>query len=232
MLLLLTRPETASRRFLAQVEAVAGQPVPHVIAPLMRIVPLDQRPELEGHASAIFTSEAGVAAFLQLGGKARGPAWCVGARTAQAATEAGFAVQHVAQDAEQLVAVINPLGPVVHFHGVHTRGDVVNRLASRGISAQGCAIYDQRPEPLSGEAKDALMSPGGICLPVFSPRTAQLFAQSCPDGMQSGLHVVALSKAVADAVSWPAKRICVAVEPTGDAMCDLVAKCLQGSNAA
>lgn len=218
--LLLTRPEEASRRF---AEAL-GVPAP-VISPLLQIVPLGPLPALaEG---LIFTSQNGVAAYEALGGVSGKSVWCVGQRTAEASARLGLQVREVAPTAEELVRVSFPLINLTHLHGVHTRGDVAERLTAQGVPCQSQVIYDQSAVPLSPEARALLLSKADILLPLFSPRTAALFAQDCPAVAWPSLTVIAMSPAVAEPLSdYPIGKLIIADQPTGETMLTLAARCL------
>lgn len=225
--LLLTRPAPASARFLAELEASLGRAIPAVISPLLRIAPHGVLPDLGDVAGVIFTSEAGVAAWAALGGQARGRAWCVGARTAAAAQGMGFEIAGVAETADDLVQAVTEAGPLVHLHGRFTRGDVVERLRARGLQVAGHCLYDQVAQPLSDEAQTLLGQENAICVPLFSPRTAELLAEALPTSLSATLFVCVMSDAVAQAARGiPAKTLHIAASPTGDAMRKEVAKCL------
>lgn len=205
---LLTRPRPASERF---AQGLGDANV--VIAPLMEIVSLGAPIELEGMAGLILTSEAAVAFVPQT----TLPAYCVGARTNAAAHAAGMQADCVGQDAEELVKTLadhRPKGPLLHLHGTHTRGDIVERLCAIGLSITGLAVYDQQDVPPSAAFHDALTLPN-LLVPLFSPRSATLFARAATD-LRSDAKIVALSQAVADALPQTmAAQTLIAPSPTG-----------------
>ncbi|TNC74331.1 uroporphyrinogen-III synthase [Rubellimicrobium roseum] len=215
--LLLTRPEAASRRFLAACEAGWGRPIPALVSPVMEIVPVPV--VLAGRPAAlVLTSENGAtrAGELDLSGL---PAWCVGPRTADVARRAGLRPVAVARDAEGLLATIlvaRPAGPLLHLRGEHGRGDLAARLGAAGIVASEAVAYRQQERPPSPEARTALDGPDSFVAPVFSPRSALLLAGWHP---RAALHVVAISPAVAAAAATlcPASLV-VAPHPEGSAM--------------
>jgi uroporphyrinogen-III synthase len=218
---------------LADVAQDLGRDVPAVISPLLRIVPVGVAPDMAGAAAVIFTSQAGVEAFAALGGVASGAAWCVGDRTAQAARAEGFTVAGVAETAEALVAAVSGAGPLVHLHGKHTRGDVAERLRTRGVSVVAACVYDQVAQALSPQAEALLRAPGPVCVPLFSPRTAQLFHQALPSPLHATLFLCAMSPAVAEAAAGiPAEVLQIASAPTGSAMLKEVAKRLNAPHVA
>ncbi len=218
--LILTRPIEASRRFLGEVEAVLGRPVTHIISPVMKVVPMavDDLPEPLG--GVVFSSENGVRQAERLSLPQGLTAWCVGDRTAQVADAAGFRARSAQGDAEALIAMIcaaRPEGPLIHLHGEHTRGDVADRLTAAGVPCGSLAIYAQVPTRLTPEARAALSGDKPVILPLFSPRSATILTGV--GGMTARLHVIAMSKAVADeAAILPIETMVIADAPNGPAM--------------
>ena len=194
--LLLTRPAEASARFAAAVQAqVPGARV--VISPLM--APAFLAPGLPGDWDGVlFTSETGVAGLARLTDR-RGPAVCVGARTADAARAAGWQAQALGGDAEGMVTGLTaaPLqGHWLHARGVDAAGDLGARLRAAGMRVTEVIVYDQRPQPLSDAARVVLSGPSPVTLAVFSPRSARLFvAEAGP--VAAPLQAVAISPAAA-----------------------------------
>ncbi len=190
--LLLTRPEASARRFLSELspEALAGVDV--LISPLMRIVPTGAAVALAEGEEVIFTSAQ--APGLAPAGEGR-RAYCVGARTAEAAQEAGWQVALVAETAADLLARMpGGAAPLVHLAGRHRRGELVARLSAAGRPAQVLVLYDQEPQPLSAEAQSALAAPGPTLVPLFSPRSASLFRAEAR--LLKRVEVIAISDAV------------------------------------
>jgi uroporphyrinogen-III synthase len=218
-LLLLTRPEPASRRFLAELEALAGRRIAAVMAPVLAIEPvpvaLAERP-----AALVLTSEngAGRAGALGLAGLT---AWCVGPRTAHAARAAGLRAIEAGPDAEGLVARLlaeRPEGPLLHLRGEHAAAPVAARLRAGGIEVGEAVAYRQRALPPTGAARAALGGERPVVLPLFSPRSAALVA-GWGVGAGAPLHVVAISPAAARAAApLGARTLDVAARPDGAAM--------------
>ncbi|MGR3621190.1 uroporphyrinogen-III synthase [Pseudophaeobacter sp.] len=194
--LLMTRPQAASQRFVAELpEALlAGLRVIH--APLLQISPLEVKIEYAGFAGVIFTSANGVAAA---GKPVAGlPVYCVGQRTANSAKKAGWQAQVCGGAAAELVAGLRDLRPPVpllHLHGRHTRGEVATRLTELGLPCSSQVIYEQQLLPLSLEIKQEISAQSDVMVPLFSPRTARHFASLGLD--QVNLSLIALSDAVA-----------------------------------
>lgn len=222
-LIVLTRPQEASERFADALRAELGM-VAVAIVPLMDIAPTGEVADLTGAAGLIFTSAAGVAVFAKQSARRDLPAWCVGARTAEAARAIGLAARSADGDADALVAAIlaaRPMGRLVHLCGTHSRGAVAQRLTAAGLKAEELAIYDQAARPATAQLQAALDHPGPIIVPLFSPRSAALFAQAAG---AAPVTAVALSEAVRAALPADlAARAVVADHPDGPAMIRAVA---------
>ncbi|MEM1272587.1 MAG: uroporphyrinogen-III synthase [Pseudomonadota bacterium] len=220
-LILLTRPRAQSERFARSVQSLAETK----ILPLQEIVPTDPIPSLDGIFGLIFTSENGVATFVEASSRRDVVAFCVGERGAIAARAAGMVAQSVGRNADELVAFLlskPPAGTVMHLHGTHVRGDVAARLAAGGISVKHQSIYDQRAvtpaEPIS-----QLGAGRTVFAPLFSARSASLFAAAV--GRAPGdWRCLCLSHAVRDALPpYLSARAKVATCPTAEAIRDLMA---------
>lgn len=226
--LLLTRPQADSERFLAAL--ATDVPFTSIISPLTRIAMIGDLPDLADAGGLVFTSRHGVAAYAKLGGRTDLPAYAVGKATAQAAREAGLAVDHSNGSADDLVAMLLqrcPQGPLVHMHGVHTRGDVARRLTQGGVPCGSAILYDQVAQSLSRTATSALASPGPVVVPLFSPRNAKLLTEARP---QAALLVAAMSEAVAKAAEPLHSRVLrVAPRPDSSSMRDCVVHLLQNA---
>lgn len=219
-LVLITRPRDAALRFSEELRAAVG-PVAVAIIPMLEIKPVVDSVDLDGVSALIFTSAAGVEVFGDLTSDRSLPAWCVGDRTAEAAREIGLRATSAGGDAEALVALMaeaRPEGRLLHLSGVHTRGDVAGRLFEAGLRAEARAIYDQVAAQPGSELVAALAHPGRVIVPLFSPRSAALFAEAA--GAAAGrAEIVALSRAVAEALpDGPAGRARIADSPDAPAM--------------
>jgi uroporphyrinogen-III synthase len=209
--LLMTRPEESSQRFAARMGAV-----PVVISPLIGISFVEKAPEVRDGEHYVLTSAHAVAAISALGLPKR-PAWCVGAATARAAEAAGLPARSADGDADALVAAIvhsEETAPLLHLHGAYTRGDVAGRLSAAGLTTRGAVAYLQ-PEQALSDVAQALT--GCAVVPVFSPRTARIFAENWHG--RARLYLVALSEAVAEPLRQiVAEEICVTARPDAEAM--------------
>lgn len=219
--LVLTRPAPQAR----QIADVLGKDVRIVIAPVMAIVSTGITVDLARYRGVILTSANAVTFAPDLAGFR---VYCVGKRTAEAARARGADVALVAQDADDLVARLHGEGPLVHLRGTHSRGDVAKRLSSAGIETHEVEIYDQKPQPLSPEARALIEGETPVVLPLYSPRSARLLGAALRS-VGPNVHAIVLSAAVAEA--WLAEtgqkaEVCGA--PTGEDMLRRISAALQG----
>jgi len=228
-LILLTRPRAQADRFAADCAARFGDAAAILIAPLIEIVPGAALPDLAGIDGLIFTSENGVRAFAAAPGARHGlPAYCVGDRTAATARDAGLVPHSAGGTADDLVALLlsqRPSGQLLHVHGAHVTGDLAGRLRAGGLQAQGLAAYDQLEQPLAARALAALNGPRVVIAPLFSPRSAMLFARALGGAVPARTALPCLSPAVCAALPAgyrDSATICDA--PTGEAMLSEIAR--------
>lgn len=221
--LLLTRPYAQSEAFAAEVTAtLPGRFAPIVIAPLLGIVPTaGAEIDLEGVGALIFTSANGVDAFAAASPVRSLPAFCVGEMTAAAAGAHGFAALSADGDVTALAALAarewRPgSGALLHVRGRHAAGDLVGALAARGLPARAAELYEQVSQPLSDPARELIRRGAPAVVPLFSPRTARLFATETAGLDLSTLTVVGLSDAAVAPV--PAARRIVARSPGREGM--------------
>ena len=213
--LLLTRPEAQSRVFLAEFQARLGRGVSSVISPVMRIVPVKSGRDLSRYATIIVTSSNAVSRDL-----AGRRVVTVGEKTAAKAQAAGAEARCLGETVDAFLKRIAEVRlPALYLHGVHTRGDMVERARSRGVVVDEAVVYDQAEIALTQAAQDALAS-GRALVPLFSPRSAALVAAY---RVAPGTRVVAISEATADAWTAPGE-VMVALHPDQAAMLEAVAE--------
>jgi len=226
-LVLMTRPQAQSERFLAQL----GQDVDAVISPILKIEPTGAELSPQHYKGVVLTSANALqGTFANFSGLA---CFAVGDATAEEAERCGLMVKSADGTADDLVEMIiaeKPEGRLLFLRGEHSRGELAARLRSAGIDVEEVITYRQRPQPLSSQAVQALQRADIAILPVFSPRSARLLAEALakvPSGAQ--LKVIAMSDAVAG--SWgesvPAE-VFVASEPKATAMVRAVERVLKG----
>ena len=211
--LIITRPAPDGAKFAARFTGVNV-----ILAPLQRIDPVDANCSAQG---VIFTSTNGVAQAKRLG-LTSGNAWCVGNRTAQAATRAGFDAASAQGNAEDLLALIlsdPPQFPIAHIRGRDARGDIAPRLRAKGIDCADCIAYQQTPIPLTAKAVAAIEGAERLIIPLFSPRAAALLLGQVK--LPEHADLIAISPAVAAVLG---NRAIVADRPDGDAMYDATAR--------
>jgi uroporphyrinogen-III synthase len=230
---LVTRPLAEGRAFATALTDRFGTRVRPVLAPLMALKILTPALPPGPFTGVIFTSAAGVEAALRLKPDLPQQAWCVGRKTADRATAAGFHARSADGDADALVAAIladPPNGRLLHLSGEDTRGEVAERLVSAGIQTVSLTVYRQDPQPLTAETAALLASAGPVILPLFSPRSATLFHAAMPPDSRATLHFVAMSAAVAEAArAIPHRALTVATELTAEGMLDACGKALEAA---
>ena len=234
---LLTRPMEQSLRFQAALEHRFGGALRSIISPLLRPVFVPCEIPDRDYRAVLFTSEAAVNATAQLTMVSLPKkALCVGTRTADAASAAGFDATSAKGDVEalgRLVMAKGIAGPLLYLHGQETRGNLVETLVSAGLETDSVTIYEQKAQLLSAEATAQLCNSGPVLVPIFSPRSASLLTAALPDGMQATLAIAALSNAVAaQSPKLKGKTMRIAATPDADAMLEaveLLLKDLSGS---
>lgn len=219
---LITRPRPAAEEFAGDARARLGDDMRIIVSPLLRIVPLPEAAaDLSGVGTLVLTSAHAVPAAAA--GAVRDlPCYCVGPATAAAARAAGLAPADGGGTAETLLARIAedaPPGPLLYLRGEHVAADLAGMLRSAGFEARELVVYRQVAEPLSDEARALLGDKSPVILPLFSLRTARLFAASAKPA--APLWVAAISRNVADCLppGW-AEALIVAESPTADAVLD------------
>lgn len=219
-ILLMTRPDASSRRFYDQMPGYLRKRLDLLVSPLIDIEYLNTPIDFGNARGVIFSSAHGVAAASSASDRRDLPVFCVGQATVQAAKDAGWVAQCLGQSAEEVVENLltsGMRGPLLHLSGCHTRGDISGRLTRSGCPTRKLVVYDQVLCPLSEEARRRINSRELVIAPVFSPRTARQLVSQCPS--KAGLHLVALSAAVAEPLSELADAtLSIAKEPIADAM--------------
>lgn len=221
--LLLTRPAVQGDRLATDLAAHMPGVFQPIASPLME--PAFLFPDIPNAdwSSVILTSETGVEAAARL--REQGhvlplDAWCVGDRTAHVAREAGFSAISAQGDAEALIDLIlasDDPGPLLHLRGRDARGDIVPRLTAQGRPAHALIVYAQEALPLSNEAALVLAGSDPVVVPLFSPRSAALFAARGP--FAAPLRIAAISAATARAAEALApERLSIAERPDGAMM--------------
>lgn len=224
--LLLTRPEPASRRFAAE---AAHLGLETTVSPVLRIAPVaHDGARLARARGLVFTSVHAVQAAGAGPEWGRGrPAICVGPATAGAARAAGFQVTEGPGDAARMLPLLAGLGEGwLHPHGAHV---------ARRLPVPGMVVYDQLPLALSADARQLLAGRAPVIVPLFSPRSARLLSAEAEkaqaETMQAGavpapLWLVPISPAAG--AEWHAAQALrvVAAEPDATGILHAIEKLL------
>lgn len=223
-ILLMTRPRNGSDRFLSILPKDVRARITICHAPLIRIEPLGGDIDLAGVAGVIFSSANGVAAAATQSEWRDLPAYCVGGATTKAAQQAGWSARMLGPTADALVAALLQAavpGPLLHLTGVHTRGNVAQRLTNAGLATHRQPVYDQQLLPFSEQVKALVGGSQPVIAPIFSPRTARHFVGQCPK--IAHLYLIAISPAAAKPLSnMPCSALTVAARPDAAAMAEQV----------
>jgi len=208
--------------FAARLRAALGDGPQIVMSPL--IAPHFLRPALPqgDFAAVLFTSQAGVEAAQDLPDLPR-RAFCVGDRTAEVARAAGFDAISAAGMADDLIAQVQQAGttgPLLHLRGRDSRGNVAARLTKAGHPTTELVVYDQIEQALTSEARALLTGSESVIAPLFSPRTAKIFARQYEEaGGTAPLFLPVLSNAIARALPGTlSAHIFIATQPQADAL--------------
>ncbi|SFS19570.1 uroporphyrinogen-III synthase [Yoonia litorea] len=225
--LLLTRPEGQNAPFAKTVEARIQGALKVIGSPLLEICFFEvAKPKAD---AVILTSLHGVRAAKRLGLNDGRTAWCVGQKTSEAAGESGFAAITGPGDAHGLASSIisaRPEGTLAHIRGTYTRGQIAEKLKDAGLNCHDVVAYEQKALALSPEARECLDQSAPVVVPLFSPRTADIFMKQGP--FKAPLSLVAMSKAVQDATAErPVAEMRLAKKPDAASMTDAVVQALK-----
>lgn len=223
--LLLTRPEAQSRRFAHLFKARFGEDWPVITAPLMEVVPM--MPPLPQADALIFTSENAIACFLHSEPARDRLAYCVGVRTAKVAEAAGFRVVTGPGDAAGLAEVIRADyqgGVLFHPRGARVAHNLAEQLNLAGIETYQAIVYEQMPLALPPRVRALLTVNIPILVPLFSPRSAELFAFEARDA-DARLLLCPISRNAAEKLhGLPRARIEIAQVPDASGVMDAMAR--------
>lgn len=216
--LLLVRPEPQSLEFAEALETALPGRFRAVVSPLIRISPLmEASVDLSGVGALLFTSANGVRQFVRVCDDRSLLAYCVGSMTEATARAAGFDTRSADGDVGSLADLViarhaSESGVCLHVRGVHSAGQLTERLERAGIEARSVELYNQIVSPIDGDAVELLTAGQVDVLTVFSPRTAAIFrAQALEAGWPLGPVTSVSLSAAADAglgnLGFGARRI-------------------------
>lgn len=191
----------------------------------MEVVPM--MPPLPAAEALIFTSENAIACFLHSDLPRGRRAYCVGARTAKAAEAAGFSVVIGPGDGPGLAEVIKAEhrgGMLLHARGAQVAHNLTEQLNLAGIETRQAIVYEQMPLALPPRVRALLTVRIPILVPLFSPRSAELFAFEARDA-DARLLLCPISRNVAEKLhGLPHARIEIAQVPDGSGVMDAMAR--------
>ena len=229
--ILVTRSEPGASETAQRLEALGYAPI---VEPLFAIAPIDV--VLPAFDALAFTSANGVRRLAALSSRRDAPVFCVGARTAEAAREAGFAsVSSADGDVIALCDLILKQLPVgarlLHAGNEDSRGDLSGRLAAAGITAQFVALFCAEPVTAPGPdlARHLRGEPAFAAVLIHSPRAASILAEMIASAANpSPIDAAAISAAAAAPLIGLARRISIAPAPNEDAILSVLPDLVSG----
>lgn len=192
-------------------------------------------PPLPAFDTLAFTSANGVRAFAKLSAQRDVPVWCVGARTAEAAREAGFGdVRSTDGDigalAAAMISGLPPGAAVLHAANETPAGDLCALLASAGHRGQFTAVYRAAEAVEAGPALADHLSgvqPVAAAL-VHSPAAGRVLARLA--GHCGGvIDIAAISLNAAAAMGEVARRVEIASHPDEASLLEALVRLLDSS---
>lgn len=226
MHLIVTRPRAESESLARQLAGLGHQVM---IEPMLSIQPLpDASLDLDDAAALLLTSANGVRALAGHTQRRDLPVLAVGAATARAAAEAGFAdVATAGGDVVALAALVRQRlapedGVLVHVAGSAVAGDLAGDLGGDGYRVRRAVLYGADTAVRLSDSCRAALSAGEIDgVLFFSPRSAATFVKLLlDDGLGEacrGVELFGLSAAVGEAAGEvPWRRQNIAAMPRQD----------------
>ena len=225
--ILVTRSEPGASETAERLAAAGYTPI---IEPVFAIEPIAAAiPDFDALA---FTSANGAREFVKLSSRRDVPVFCVGARTAEAARESGFAnVLSADADVEALGVLISDKAPkgsrVLHAGNEEARGDLTGRLRSAGFSADFVAIFRAAPARIPGPILSNHLAgrPAFDAVLVHSPRAAAILAGFAA-GSTAAFDIAAISAAAVAPLASVAGRTEIAAQPNEQSLLSALARLL------
>ena len=205
MNILVTRPEPAATLMAGDIRERGHEAL---VCPLTRQVPVTFDPGRIGEADGwILTSPRAAQA---LAGLPQRPVFTVGRASERAAREAGAETVIAGHsDWRELSRIIRDHGfargsRLVHFAGREVAGNLADELRGAGLTCERVVVYAmERVVEADGLVGEALRRRSVDAVALMSPRAARLFCEIIDRlglaGIASGLCILALSRAIADA---------------------------------
>ena len=224
----LTRPQAEGERSARSLRAL-GHDV--LVAPLMRVEPVAA--DLAGTWSAVVVTSANAPPALNASrALAMLPLFAVGARSAQAAREAGFTqVTSAGGDVHDLVRLIAAQHrggePLLYLAGEDRAADLVGELKRHGIAAQMRVVYRAVTAPFPAALTDALRSGTLDAVLHYSTRSAENYIAGAREAgiMPAALavrHLCLSTQVAAPLQAAGAAHVAVAKHPDEAALVELL----------
>jgi uroporphyrinogen-III synthase len=221
-----TRAQPGADETAARVRAMGLEAV---VEPLLEVRPVGEGPlDLVGVGAVAFTSANAVRAFAVRSARRDLPIFAVGAATAEAARDAGFAtIQSAAGDVAALGRLILSRaesldGSILHAAAAEPAGDLVGVLLAGGASARSLPLYETTVRAPAPRTRDVVA--GGAIVLAHSPRAARALGAWVEDRDVSRLTALCLSPAVAAPLTGaPLAEVRAADAPTEAALMTLLA---------
>jgi uroporphyrinogen-III synthase len=223
---LVTRSEPGASETAERLVGLGFQPI---VEPLFDIEPIEDV-SLPAFDALAFTSANGARTFAKLSPRRDVPVFCVGARTAEAAREEGFAdVKSADGDVSALGRLISgalPTGArLLHSGNEESRGDLSGQLGGQTIAAVFVATFRAMPAKSPGPALAAHIkgkAPFDAIL-IHSPRAAKILSGFLtPDSARgespAPMNIAAISEAAAEPLRQTARRVEIASTPNEEAL--------------
>ncbi len=229
---IVTRTRPGTQRSMDGVAALGANPV---ASPAAQVVRSRKAFRAKGRDAIAFTSANAVESLTGPNLLADLPVFAVGAGTALAAREAGFArVEESAGDAETLARFIASRLPegsrITHFSGEDRAGDLAGMLEVLGFEVTTETVYRTRlARGLTRAAREALKQRGTLVL-IHSARGAERFlrlvAEAGETALLPGLGFVAISERAAVPLHGAGLEVRIAAEPSEDSLMAALARAL------
>lgn len=221
-LLLLTRPESESRAFLSAFEERQGFKGPSLIAPILKVEPVEQSGEQDIGDVVIVTSPNALLSAPKLEGVA---CHVVGTRSAAAVEALGGRVATAAGTATELIDKLSKFShptAATWLRGTEAAKNIGAELGRHGWSITPIISYRQVAQELNQSTLDQLVAARRVVAPVFSPLSARFLSQAWPSRAVSP-DVIAISQNAADAWHGPRSSLKISSSPDGSAMMSVLA---------
>lgn len=203
-----------------------------IIEPVFVIEPIPV--EVPFFDALAFTSANGARQFATLSPRRDDPVFCVGARTAEAAREAGFKnVTSADGDADALAALITRQLPkqsrLLHAGNEESRGDLTGQMRAKGYAASFLPIFRAVARVVPGPvlAEHLAGKPAFDVVLIHSPRGASILAGFAA-GSNATLNIVAISGAAATPLAMVARRTEIAAAPNELALLSALSRLVSG----